>query len=471
MLIRWRREGRGIPLKLTINQNSAIGETEIIINCAEIGPRIRSLADYIRQYSVTLPGEIDGALYDVPLETVIYIDSVDKRTFFYDRHRIFRSRSTLTELAKKVENANFCRISKNCIVNLALVRCVCPLGNHRLELTMANGERLTAGRTYQRQLRQRLEASRGEGGQQPPPGLGTDGDLPAYFAERSVLNAGKMVCFPVAPRRVAALSYGAAELLCALGQEDKLAAICPAEDILDHTLLQYREALEKVPCLRHRGDGVPTAAELRALEADLTLCSWYFPQMLGPEGRDALGIQIYMMESTIPEQAGMERLYRDILNLGRIFRAEDRATALVEQTRSRIAALTRRISRRKPVRMFVYDGGEARPLTAKKGTLENDLISLAGGENVFGGQEGSYGAVSWEQVADAAPEVIVIHDYPDSMDLDGKIAYLKSRPEMREVPAVRQERFVTLSLLEVFPGVQNAAAVEKMLRAFHPGAL
>lgn len=456
-------------MKLTINQNAAIGETEVIINCAELDPRVRSLADYIRQYSVTLPGEIDGTVYFVPLETVIYIDSVDKRTFFYDRSRIFRSRNTLSELMEKLRNTQFFRISKNCIVNLALVRSVRSGGEHRLELTMANGERLIAGRAYQKQLRQRLMSFHGEAAREPA--AEADGAPPAYSAERSVLNGGRMVCFPTAPRRAAALSYGAAELLCALGAEDCLAAIAPAEDVLGHVLPQYRDALARVPLLQHRGDGIPTAEELRALEIDLVLCSWYFPQLLEPGERDALGARTYMMESTAPEKAGMEQLYRDILNLGRIFRAEDKAIALVEQTRSRVTALTRRVSRKKPARVFVYDGGEARPLTALRGTLENDLISLAGGANVFGGMEGSYGPVTWRQAADAAPEVILLHDYPDSMDLDGKIAYLKSRPEMREVPAVRQERFVTLSLLEVFPGVQNAAAVEKMLRAFHPGAL
>lgn len=456
-------------MKVTINQNSAIGEAEVIINCGELDPRIRSLADYIRQYSETLPGELDGAVCHVPLETVIYIDSVDKRTFFYDRHRIFRSASTLTELMEKLKNAHFLRISKNCAVNLALVKSVRPLENHRLELTMSNGERLVAGRAYQKQLRQRLMSLHGEGGAGLPPVPAPA--PPAYWAERSVLNAGKLVCFPEAPRRVAALSYGAAELLCALGVEDRLAAIAPAEDVLGHAAPRYREALAKVPVLQHGGDGVPTVEELRTLEIDLALCSWYFPQMLAPGARDTLGFQLFITESTIPEKAGMEQLYRDILNLGRVFRVEDRAVSLVEGSRRRISSLRRRAARRRPARVFVYDGGETRPLTALRGTLEHDLIALAGGENVFGRREGGYCAVTWQEVAQAAPEVVVIHDYPDSMGPEEKREYLKRRPELRQVPAVRENRFVTLSLLEVFPGVQNAAAVEKMIRAFHPGVL
>lgn len=332
---------------------------------------------------------------------------------------------------------------------------------------MANGECLMVGRAYQKQLRQRLEHG---GACRVPPADGTAESSP-YFAERSVLNAGAVLCFPVAPRRVAALSYGFAELLCALGLEEKLAVIAPAEDMLVHVLPQYRDALAPIPLLRHCGDGVPTVTELQLLEVDLALCSWYFPEMLALETRDALGFQMYIAESTIPEKAGLEQLYRDILNLGRIFRAEDRAIALVEQLRRRITTLIRRVSRRRPVRVFVYDGGEGEPLTAMKGTLETDLITLAGGENVFGGREGTYSAVSWQQVAEAAPEVIVIHDYLDSMGLQEKQTYLRERPELQQVPAVRQGRFVSLSLLEIFPGVQSANAVETLIRSFHPDAL
>lgn len=459
-------------MKLTINQNRAIGETEIILNCTEMDARIRSLVDYIRQYSVTLPGEIDGTVYYVPLETVIYIDSVDKRTFFYDRHRIFRSRSTLTELEMRLENTHFARISKNCIVNLALIQCVCSCGNHKSELTMTNGEHLMVGRTYQKVLQKKLDAFHDEKHTLQSPVLtGEKVSEPLYAAERCVLNGGKVLCFPDIPRRVAVLSYGAAELLCALGLRDQLAAIAPAEDSLEHVLPQYRKMLETVPVLKNHGDGIPTVQELRAMEIDLALCPWYYPQMLVPDARNALGFQMYIAESTVPEKAVMEQLYRDILNLGRIFRVEDRAIGLVEQSRRRIAVLARRITRRRPVRVFVYDGGENEPLTALRGTLENDLIALAGGVNVFGNVDGSYHAVSWQKAAEAEPEAIVVHDYPDSMSLAEKLAYLKQRPELSQTPAVQLERFVPLALLEIFPGIQNANAIDKMIRVFHPDAL
>lgn len=458
-------------MKLTINQNDGIREPEVIINCGKIDGRIRVLIDAIRQHTITLEGELDGSIYQVPLETVIYIDSVDKRTFFYDRFRIFRSEKSLASMEAALKNACFLRISKNCIINLALVRRMIPHGDRKARVVMAGGECLEVGRAYRSVLLECLRQT------DVMPEKENAGDAAMWnnrevsCTERAVRNAGEVLTFHAVPRRVVVLSYGAAELVCALGAEEAIAAVAPAEDILEHTTARYRSALERLPILRHCGDGVPTMEELKALDPDLVICGWYYPQMTGGNLRKQSAIPFYITESTIPEKAGLERLYQDILNLGRIFRAEDRAIALAEQMRQRIAVLTRRLLRRKPVRVFVYDGQQYEPFTAGSGTLEQELISAAGGENVFGHLEGSYHGVSWTEVAEAEPEVIVLHDYLDSMTWEEKISCLKSRPELRNVPAICQERFVSLTLTEVFPGIQCAGAVEKMIRVFHPDAL
>ena len=94
-------------MRVSINQNSNIKETEIIINCTKVDARVRNLTNYIRQYSTSLEGTIEDSTYYVPLDSVLYIDSVDKKTFFYDRYRIFSSPYTLSELEEKLENTLF----------------------------------------------------------------------------------------------------------------------------------------------------------------------------------------------------------------------------------------------------------------------------------------------------------------------------------------------------------------------------
>ena len=43
-------------MKLTIHQNLAVSETEIIINCAHVDGRLRSLIELIRQHGFSLTG-------------------------------------------------------------------------------------------------------------------------------------------------------------------------------------------------------------------------------------------------------------------------------------------------------------------------------------------------------------------------------------------------------------------------------
>ena len=99
---------------------------------------------------------LEDARYYVPLDSILYIDSVDKKTFFYDKHRVFKCKSTLAELEEKLENTWFIRISRNCIINLAFLLCTRSCGNHKLEAVMTNGERLIVGRTYREALVHRL---------------------------------------------------------------------------------------------------------------------------------------------------------------------------------------------------------------------------------------------------------------------------------------------------------------------------
>ena len=129
-------------MKLTINQNKALSDLEITINCPAIDRKVRNLIDYIRQYSSSLSGIIDGMTIPVPLDTILYVESVDRKTFFYDKRRVFRARESLTELEALLENNLFERISKNCIVNIAQIASTYALDNHRVGIVLKINERL-----------------------------------------------------------------------------------------------------------------------------------------------------------------------------------------------------------------------------------------------------------------------------------------------------------------------------------------
>ncbi len=148
--------GRSLSVKITVNENTEWKEDEIIINCAYMDERMKKLVDYVRQFTFSLEGELDGKIYQIPLDDLYYIDTVDGKTFLYDSNHAYCSRQTLTALEQKLVHTTFLRISKNCLMNVAQLKCVEPYVNHRMRAELKNGEQLLISRNYIDNLKEKL---------------------------------------------------------------------------------------------------------------------------------------------------------------------------------------------------------------------------------------------------------------------------------------------------------------------------
>lgn len=144
-------------MKLTVNQSLDIKENEIIINCSVMDDRLKKLVDMIRQYSFSLKATAGGEKYNIPLENIIYIDSVEGNTFLYCTNKIYEYKDTLMSLELKLQHTSFLRISKNCIMNLNALKSVHASFNHTMEATLNNGEKLIVSRKYIENLKKKLD--------------------------------------------------------------------------------------------------------------------------------------------------------------------------------------------------------------------------------------------------------------------------------------------------------------------------
>lgn len=143
-------------MKLTLIQDLAVPETEITIRCTGVDARLQRLIDHIRQYGFSITGYQESKEYQLPLETIFYMDSADGRTFLYQKEGVYECRDTLTVLENKLKKTTFVRISKNCILNTTYLDHVEPLFNHRLKAVLSNGETLVVTRSYVELLRNSL---------------------------------------------------------------------------------------------------------------------------------------------------------------------------------------------------------------------------------------------------------------------------------------------------------------------------
>ncbi|MCH2166040.1 MAG: ABC transporter substrate-binding protein, partial [Marinovum sp.] len=166
------------------------------------------------------------------------------------------------------------------------------------------------------------------------------------------------------------------------------------------------------------------------------------------------------------DRASIEDMYVDLLNLGKIFGVEYDANALVDGYRAELAAFTDTISiGEEPVRVFVYDSGEDTPFTAGLYAMPTALIEAAGGVNVMDGFEKSWGTVTWEEVIEQNPEVIVIVNYGE-VTAEQKRDFMMSNPAFADIDAVQNDRFVILEYVEATPGPRNVQAIKTLAEAF-----
>ena len=142
-------------MKLTILQDDAIAEDEIIIRTATRHPRLERLIDLIKQYSITLKAYHNNREYYLPIETIYYIDSVDGITYLITEKDSLLCRMSLREIEDSVQHTSFCRISKHMIVNTAHLKAVESYANHRLLLVLKNDDKVLVNRNYVEHLKKK----------------------------------------------------------------------------------------------------------------------------------------------------------------------------------------------------------------------------------------------------------------------------------------------------------------------------
>ena len=286
-------------------------------------------------------------------------------------------------------------------------------------------------------------------------------------------NMGRTTTYEEAPETAVALSYSIAEIMVALGLEDKIVAIAPSMYILDQVSEEYRETVGSFPVLEG-SYGVPTLETVLDTGAEFVFgdaYSFYASGVGTAEDFEAAGVNIYATEGTYVEDATFENIYNDIINIGKIFRVEERAGELVAQLREREAAVEASVAGLDPVRVFYFDsdtGGGVDMSTVGNTGLQSLMLEMAGAENIFNDVEGQFVAVSWEDVVDRDPEYIIVCDYYGEGYADEKIAELKANPATMDMDAVVNDRFIVVPGMAMFPSLECMDAVELIAAGLHP---
>ena len=286
----------------------------------------------------------------------------------------------------------------------------------------------------------------------------------------SVNSCNRTVSFDSPPKRAISNDVNLTEMMLVLGLSDKMVGYTGISGwkTLDE---EMRLGVKQLPELSPK---YPTKEVLVGADADFFFAGWNYGMKVGgevtPETLKPFGINVYeLTESCIhimtKKKVNMDDMYNDLLNLGRIFQIENRAKKLVDAYRSDLNNFTQKLEPIAAKKVFVYDSGEDTPFTAGRYAMPTALIEAAGGINIMDDFQKSWGTVTWEEVIDRNPEVVVIVNY-GKVTAEQKRKFMMSNPAFANIDAVKNDRFVILEYVEATPGPRNIKAIKKLAKAF-----
>ena len=290
------------------------------------------------------------------------------------------------------------------------------------------------------------------------------------FSSTTVQSCNRTVSFDKPPSKAISNDVNLTEMMLVLGLSDRMVGYTGISGwkTLDE---EMRQGIARLPELSQK---YPSKEVLIGADADFFFAGWNYGMKVGgevtPETLEPFGVKVYeLTESCIhimqKDKASIEDLYTDLINLGRIFDVEKRAKNIVEQYKSELLSFTNNLKADKLLRVFVYDSGEDAPFTAGLYAMPTALIEAAGGINVMDDFKKSWGTVTWEEVVERNPEVIVIVNY-GNVTAEEKREFMITNPAFANIDAVKNDRFVTLEYVEATPGPRNIRAIKTLAEAF-----
>jgi ABC-type Fe3+-hydroxamate transport system substrate-binding protein len=226
----------------------------------------------------------------------------------------------------------------------------------------------------------------------------------------------------VTARRIVSLVPSTTELLCALGLADALVGVTVY-------CVEPREVVRTKT--RVGGEKDPDLAVIRALAPDLVVANIEENTRAHVEALQAAGLRVWLTyPRTVADSLAMIR------ELGEVTGAVAAASALAADLETRWADVRARLAGRRPTPVF-YPIWRQPWMTVGGDTYIHDVLAACGGANVFGDRV-RYPAVTLDEVAARAPEVVLLPDEPFRF----RRAHLADFAPYPALPAVRDGRLL-----------------------------
>jgi iron complex transport system substrate-binding protein len=278
------------------------------------------------------------------------------------------------------------------------------------------------------------------------PGISTSFSATQKFID----EVGREAIFPFPPKRIVSLAPNITEILFSLGLDEEIVGVSI-----------HCNFPEKAKSKVRVGTYIRLDFEkITSLNPDLIIATAAGNTRDTVDRLGTLGFPTYVI---YPKN--FNDILKNIAHIGQVVNREEEARVIIEEMRKRsqrIVELTNGLPRPK---VFIQIG-DAPVVTVGKGSFADDLIRLAGGENIAGKEKEVYPRFGMEEILKRSPEVIVISSMNPRGDYQ-KI--LQEWNRWKTIPAIKNGRIHLIdSDLIDRPSPRIIDGLEELARVLHP---
>ncbi|MHB9072810.1 MAG: ABC transporter substrate-binding protein [Desulfobaccales bacterium] len=258
---------------------------------------------------------------------------------------------------------------------------------------------------------------------------------------------GTTVTLAAPPQRIISLYGGLTEILSALGAGNRIVA-----------RTQGDETIKDIPTVGTHLQ--PNVEMILAFKPDLVVQGGVAKGIPALKRLEAARVPVAMFA---PHD--FTGLFSTITRLGILSGQTEAAAGLNQSMQAKLNDVAQRVAGLTKPRVF-FEVRELNLLAAGQGSLVNDIITRAGGENLVTSPQ-KLTLYSLEALIQANPDVYIIQKGPMNRSPEN----IYTRPYFQELLAVKAHRVLVVDeRLYSRPGPRSAEAVEELARFLHPEA-
>lgn len=143
-------------MKIEIDIDEKYPDTEVVIRANKLDSDVERLVAMMRMVNMQIGVRKNDETYLLDVEKILYIETVERKTFVYTSDETYESDLKLYEIEQELLERDFFRISKQSIVNIRMIKSLKSDINRKIRITLRNDEQIVVSRMYSDELRRKL---------------------------------------------------------------------------------------------------------------------------------------------------------------------------------------------------------------------------------------------------------------------------------------------------------------------------